>query len=125
MKKLFLGLLPVLAASPAFAQQASPGVSGNGAIQQLVIIGAIIVCFYFILWRPEKKRKTAMENMRSSMKKGDKVVAMGILGHVAKVNDESVILKTCDGSKIEFLKAAITEVHPNENSEEVAKEEVS
>jgi len=69
-----------------------------------------VVFFYFILWRPEKKRRKAAQRRREALKAGDRVTAMGILGTVEKVMDNTIVVKTYDGSKIEMLKAAVTDV---------------
>lgn len=96
-----------------FAEEAeAPPVKDQGFTQTLLMIGVALVFFYFILWRPEQKRRKAMEEQRTSMKKGDKVTAMGIIGTVVRVKDLTVILQMVDGNKIEFLKAAITDVTP-------------
>jgi len=79
------------------------------------------VFFYFILWRPEQKRRKALENQRSTLKKGDRVTAMGIIGTVLRIQEHTVILKMYDGAKIEVIKGAITDVIPG--SEEDAKED--
>ena len=79
-------------------------------MQTLLMIGVALLFFYFILWRPEQKRRKALEAQRSGLKKGDRVNAMGILGTVAQVKQDTVVLKMVDGSEIEFLKGAITEV---------------
>jgi len=89
----------------------------------LVMIGVALLFFYFILWRPEQKRRKLMDQQRSAMKSGDKVTAMGIVGTVFKVQDTTVILKMVDGSKIEVLKAAITDVQPS--SEAIATVETT
>ena len=81
-------------------------------MQTLLMIGVALVFFYFILWRPEQKRRKAAEQMRSSLKKGDKVTAMGIVGKIDKIQEQTVILRMVDGAKIEILKAAITDVQP-------------
>jgi preprotein translocase subunit YajC len=99
---------------PIFAQDV-PSAQGS-MINTLMMIGIALVFFYFILWRPEQKRRKAAEAMRSSMKKGDRVVAMAIRGTIDRIGEDSVVLKMIDGSKIEMLKAAITEVHPAEAS---------
>nr|WP_059359770.1 preprotein translocase subunit YajC [Parachlamydia acanthamoebae] len=78
--------------------------------QTLVMIGVLLMCFYVILWRPEQKRRKAMEEQRSALKKGDRVVAMGIVGTIDKILEQTVILRMVDGSKIEVIKAGITEV---------------
>lgn len=63
-----------------------------------------------------------MEKKRSSVKKGDKVTAMGIIGTVDQVKDATVILKMVDNSKIEVVKAAITDVHEVGAEEEKSPE---
>ena len=92
-----------------FFAQAASGRDGN-YMQTLVMIGIAVLFFYFILWRPERKRRKAMENQRNAMKKGDQVTAMGIVGTLEQVKDKTVVLKNVDGSKIEVLKMAISEV---------------
>ena len=74
------------------------------------MIGLALLFFYFILWRPERKRRKKMEALRGSISKGSRVTAMGIIGTVASIGEETVILKMYDGAKIEVLKGAITEV---------------
>lgn len=100
-------ILPTL----LFAQEASPNAQG-GLSQTLIMIGVALVFFYLILWRPEQKRRKAAEAMRTSLKKGDKVTAMAIVGTIDRISDQTVVLKMIDGSKIEMLKAAITDVQP-------------
>src|ERR1700722_8434017 len=107
IRKSFLFLLPSAA---IFAQDAAPASPGGGMTQTLIMIGIALVFFYFILWRPEQKRRKASEQMRSTLKKGDRVTAMGIIGRVDKIQELTVILKMVDGTKIEMLKAAISEV---------------
>lgn len=104
MLKLFPTLL---------AQDVSPASPAGGISQTLVMIGLALVFFYFILWRPEQKRRKESDRMRNSLKKGDRVTAMGIVGRIDKIQENSVILKMVDGAKIEMLKAAITDVQPS------------
>jgi preprotein translocase subunit YajC len=109
-------LLFVLPASTIFAQDANAN-PANSMTQTLIMIGIALVFFYFILWRPEQKRRKAAEDMRKAMKKGDRVTAMGIIGQVDKIQDQTVILKMVDGSKIEVLKAAISDVQSEPSAE--------
>lgn len=83
----------------------------QGLTQTLVMVGIMGAFFYLILWRPEQKRRKELESQRESMKKGDRVVAMGIVGTVSKIQDDTIILKMVDGAKIEVLKGAVSEVH--------------
>jgi preprotein translocase subunit YajC len=93
--------------------------------QTLTMIGIALLFFYFILWRPEQKRRQALETQRDALKKGDRVLAMGIIGTVVKFNEQSqtVILKMYDGSKIEVLKTAITDTLPAEEGSKKETEE--
>jgi len=68
------------------------------------------------LWRPEQKRRKAAEAMRTSLKKGDKVTAMAIVGTIDRISDHTVVIKSVD-SKIEVLKAAITDVQSGSTNE--------
>lgn len=121
MKKMLLALmggftLPTISSLHADEATSSPT---GGLSQTLIMIAIALLFFYFILWRPEQKRRKALQKQREGMKKGDRVTAMGIIGTLIRVQDSSVILKMYDGSKIEMLKAAITDVQPG--SEEDAK----
>jgi len=106
MKKFLLLSSPV---ASLFAQEGD-AVSGGNLSQLIIMIGIALVFFYFILYRPEQKRRKKAEAMRSSLKKGDKVTAMGIVGTVYKIKDNTVVIKTGEDAKIEMLKGAITDV---------------
>jgi preprotein translocase subunit YajC len=97
----------------------------QGLWQTVIMIAIAVFFFYFILWRPEQKRRKAVEQQRSSLKKGDRVTAMGIIGTVIRIQEQTVILKMYDGSKIEVLKGAITDVLPGteEDEKKAEKEE--
>lgn len=103
-----------------FLADAAP--AQGGSMQSLFIMGAVVLVFYFIVWRPEQKRRKAMETQRKSLKKGDRVTAMGIIGTVVRVQENSLILKMVDGSKIEVLKTAVTDVQPGVEEEPKAME---
>lgn len=82
----------------------------HGFTQTIVMLSIAVLFFYFILFRPEQKRRKELEERRESLNKGDRVIAMGIVGTVFKVQEETVILKMVDGAKIEVVKAAVNEV---------------
>lgn len=92
------------------ATDASAPMQTNNLYQTLMLLGFGILFFYFLLWRPEQKRRKALEQQRSALKIGDRVTVMGILGTVNFIQDTTVILKMVDGSKIEVLKMAISDV---------------
>ena len=109
MMKKFLSLFILPLA--LFADDGQPAERGQNMYQTIIMIGIALVFFYFILWRPEQKRRKKLEAQRSALKIGDKVTAMGIIGIVVKIEEKTVILKMHDGSQLEFLIGAITDVH--------------
>lgn len=96
----------------AQAEEVPPSPPDQGFWQTFALLAIFIAFFYLILWRPEQKRRKALEQQRSALKKGDRVIAMGIIGTIIRVDDQSVIVKMYDGAKLEFVKGAISEVLP-------------
>lgn len=95
------------------------GANGMSTIIMLVIMVAI---FYFMLIRPENKRKKEAEQMRSSLKVGDRITTIGgIQGKIVNVSDEKFVIESgADQVRIEFAKWALS---TNETGAERAKEE--
>ncbi len=73
----------------------------------LVIMLAI---FYFMLIRPENKKKKELEKMRSELAVGDQVTTIGgIIGTICAVKEESIVIETsADRVRVEFAKWAIS-----------------
>lgn len=80
---------------------------GTTSILMLVAMFAI---FYFMLIRPENKRKKQAEQMRSSLKKGDKITTIGgIVGTVVMVGESTLVLETSDDRvRMELAKWAVS-----------------
>ena len=94
------------------AQTASDGTAAGGSmVTTLITFGVIILIFYFLIIRPQKKRDKEAKDMIAAIKKGDKIVTIGgIRGTVAVVKDTTVIIKVDDNTRIEFNKNAISAV---------------
>ena len=88
----------------------------------IVMLVAMLGIFYFMLIRPENKRKKEAEQMRSAVKTGDKITTIGgIIGTVVHVKDEKIVVETgADQVRIEFAKWAIS---TNETAAEAKKAE--
>lgn len=95
---------------------------GGGLLGMLPMLLIMIGVFYFMMIRPENKRKKEAEEMRSSMKNGDKITTIGgIVGTVVDVKSDTFVIETgADQVRIEFAKWALS---TNESSAERAKEE--
>ena len=75
------------------------------------MFGAVILIFYFLIIRPQRKRDKEAKDMLAAIKKGDKIVTIGgIRGTVAIVKENTVIIKVDDNTRIEFNKSAISAV---------------
>lgn len=87
----------------------------------IIMLVVMIGVFYFMLIRPENKRKKEAEEMRSSLKNGDKVTTIGgITGTVVNVKDDKFVIETgADQVRIEFCKWALS---TNDTAVEAAKE---
>ncbi len=71
----------------------------------------IIVLFWVLLIRPQKKAQKEQEARLASLQRGDKVITnAGIHGFVEKVNDRTVSLKIAEGVIIEIEKQAVAAV---------------
>jgi preprotein translocase subunit YajC len=96
---------------------------GSG-INMMVTIGMfalILLVFYFLIIRPQRKKEKETEKMRSNLKKNDKVLTIGgIRGTVYQVKEDSIIIKVDDNTKIEFVKNAIASII---EAKEAVKEE--
>jgi len=80
---------------------------GMSTMFMLVIMIAI---FYFMLIRPENKRKKQAEEMRSSLKKGDVITTIGgIVGKIVTVNQDTIVIETSeDRVRMELTKWAVS-----------------
>lgn len=119
---LLLMLLPTQALF-AVEEPVAPISNRDDFMQTFMMIGIALLFFYFIIFRPEQKRRKEMDQRREALSKGDKVTAMGIVGTVKDIKKDTIILKMVDGqSCIEVLKHAITEVASDKQAtEETAK----
>ena len=63
----------------------------------ILMIVVMIAIFYFLLIRPENKRKKQAEEMRNSIKKGERITTIGgMVGKVVQVNDSTIVFETSE-----------------------------
>ncbi len=92
-------------------------------VTTFVTFALIILIFYFLIIRPQKKREKETKSMLDAMKKGDKVVTIGgIYGTVVNVKEKTVVIKVDDSARIEFTKTAISQVLNPEKAAPAKKE---
>lgn len=88
----------------------------------ILMLVAMIAIFYFMLIRPENKRKKEAEQQRSSVKVGDQITTIGgIVGTVVNVKEDKFVVETgADQVRIEFAKWALS---TNDSAVAAAQEE--
>ena len=92
----------------------------GGLGSTIVMMVAMLGIFYFMLIRPENKRKKEAEQMRSSIRKGDKITTIGgIVGTVVDVKENNIVIETsADQVRMELAKWGVS---TNETAAEAAK----
>ncbi len=95
----------------AISLMAADPAAGGSMSATLITFVLIILIFYFLIIRPQKKRDKEAKAMIDAMKKGDKVVTIGgIHGTIVAVREQTVVVKVDDSARIEFSKSAISTV---------------
>ncbi len=78
------------------AEQAGP----MGMVVSLLPMILLVVVFYFMLIRPQRKRDKENKNMLANLKVGDNIITIGgIVGTITKVKDDKIVIET--GTKTE------------------------
>ena len=110
MKDIYSYMAQQLAQPPQEAPQAKPP-SGPFGQFGLIMMGGVFLLMYFLLIYPQRKEEKRKKQMLSTLQKGDPVVtSSGIIGTVASVKEKSVFVNVGDGTRIEFLRSAISQV---------------
>lgn len=103
-----------------FLTDATAAAGGMGST--LIMLVLMLAVFYFMLIRPENKRKKEAEEMRSAVKVGDKITTIGgICGTVVSIKDDKLVIETgADQVRVELAKWAMS---TNETAAEQKKAE--
>ena len=79
----------------------------------LFLLFGFMILIYFLMIRPENKRRKTHQDMLASLEVGEEIVtAGGILGKVSKLTDQYIELSIADNTKIKIQKTSISAVLP-------------
>ena len=79
----------------------------------LLLLNGFMVLIYFLMIRPENKRRKAHQDMLASIEVGDEIATSGgILGKVVKVNDQFLEVSVTENVKLKVQNTAVSSVLP-------------
>ena len=111
----FGALLPLLLAqTPTPAGGAAPPPPGMD-MQFFIFIGLIMLAFYFVILRPQRKEQLARQEAIDALKKGDRVMTTGgIYGTIQEVNKEEGIcmLQVDKNVRLTVARSAVSPIPP-------------
>ena len=82
----------------------------------LFLLFGFMILIYFLMIRPENKRRKTHQDMLASLEVGEEIVtAGGILGKVSKLTDQYIELSIADNTKVKIQKTSISAVLPKGN----------
>lgn len=83
----------------------------------------MVVLFYFLLYKPQKKEQNRVRDMLSNLKKGDKIMTIGgLYGEISALKNNIVVMKVADKVEIEVAKASISKNISQEKRQEALEE---
>ena len=93
----------------AMGATGAQGEAGGGGTSMLIMLVAIFAIFYFLMIRPESKRRKERQAMIDSLARGDKIVTIGgLYGDVQDVHDDKVVIRIAEDLKVEVAKTAVS-----------------
>jgi preprotein translocase subunit YajC len=108
---------PGSGSSAGAPQQPAPGQAQSPCGTEMwIMMPAMLLIMYFMVLRPEQKRRKEQQALLASIKQGDRVVtAGGMHGVVAKLTDKTVTLRV-DTLHMTFDRVAIARVERDDAS---------
>jgi preprotein translocase subunit YajC len=98
---------------------------GAGSFMPILMIALLFGVMYFMMIRPQQKRRREAEQMQSSIGPGDEVVTIGgLYGTVTSVDDETVMLEVAPGVQTRYARPAIARVISKTPEAETIPDEV-
>ncbi|HTV11186.1 MAG TPA: preprotein translocase subunit YajC [Acidimicrobiales bacterium] len=73
----------------------------------LLVIVALFAVLYFVMIRPNQRRRVQAMRQARSYDLGDEVVAAGMVGHVVRIGDGEVDVEVSDGVVVQFVPQAV------------------
>jgi preprotein translocase subunit YajC len=97
----------------AYAEGAAQAPQGPSPWINVVLLGGMVLIFYFLLWRPQSKRQKEHQALVNSLNKGDEIITSGgLLGKITKVSDDFITVEIANNVSVNVQKGSINAVLP-------------
>lgn len=104
----------------AYAEAGAAAAGQPGILPQVLLMGGMLVFFYFLLWRPQSKQRKSHNALMESLNKGDEVIMSGgMLGKIQKVDDLYAVLEIASNVSIKVQKNNIISALPKGTLKEI------
>lgn len=120
---IVLGGVLGLSARLAEAQSAQPSTGGGDRLMaELSMFAMLFLIFYLLVMRPQQRKLKAQQDLLSNLKKGDNVItSAGIIGRVAGVESDHVVLEVAPNVRVKVETAHIAKRKEAPKKDEEAK----
>lgn len=77
----------------------------------LILIALMVVAFYFLILRPQKKRQQAVQQTMNSLQPGTRVLlGSGLFGTIVAIGDKQAVVEVSPGVELTVVKQAIARI---------------
>jgi preprotein translocase subunit YajC len=93
--------------------------TGTSATSSYIMMGAMLVVVYLVMFMPQRKQQKRVAQMRASLDIGDEILTQGgIIGRVVNLKEDTVVIETgSDRVKLRIVRSAIAQnITPKESA---------
>ena len=101
-----------MAADSTAASADGTAAAAGGGMSMIIMLVVMIGVFYFLMIRPENKRKKQAQQMRDNLAVGDTITTIGgIMGKIVAVRENNIVIETSeDRVRMQLAKWAVSSV---------------
>ena len=99
--------------SSASAQTAPAAGAQGGGLGMMVMMGLMVVVFYFLLIRPQTKRAKEHQAMIKALEVGSEVAtAGGIVGKIVEAGEQFLTIEIANNVSVKVQRHTVTQILP-------------
>lgn len=82
--------------------------NSGSSVQTLIFLGLLFGAMYFLMIRPQQKRRREFVDLLKSLEVGDDIETIaGIFGTIRRLNDEHAWVEVAEGTTLKMARGAI------------------